>query len=523
MRTLPYSVLIVALALSCADSGTSGECEAAECDPETGRDRRGRPADAGDASDDPDAHIDTDGEDTAADPDAVMAEVGDLPPEDVATGDSREADESDVALDPPSDPDADVIADVTTDVDREPAGDPARDADTIDAGPPTPPRGTYRYRALEIGATGCDSHDLDSSVAVEFHPSGDYAIVLEQFDFVHVVNWEDSAERCFDLKPASGNIYWEDLAFEADGAIATLVGRHRWTVGSDSFEEGVIASFSDGSWRSYFDDGADVEVFRRVELDSYPPFVAITHSWLGGNPVILQRNGSSGSWSVTLRQYDPVERVFSGLVTTESSAVGCDDIAYVDNEWGNPGIVVVCGTNGADTLYYTRVADTWVWRHDRELGNTNLGNSVHVASHPSGQYALIVSWSGRAIYRIEGGLLNGYSDAPRFSTRGIWGIGFQQNGARALIVGRASGDPRTGSVIEYRHDEYDCSGAGDCGLTDVSIPNFAAGRFLGTSNTYLFDVDFRPHCDGGLIVGGDNALGLIIEFKIEGEGTRPCR
>ena len=118
--------------------------------------------------------------------------------------------------------------------------------------------------------------------------------------------------------------------------------------------------------------------------------------------------------------------------------------------------------------------------------------------------------------RDRGGAWSSSSSAPWFSAQGIWGLGFSDDGRRALVVGRASGTSLRGTVLEYRHDLYD-----QAEFTDVSVPNFDQPPYNATSNTYLYDVAWRPGCDGGLLVGGEGTSGQLIEFSLE--GGVPCR
>ena len=110
---------------------------------------------------------------------------------------------------------------------------------------------------------------------------------------------------------------------------------------------------------------------------------------------------------------------------------------------------------------------------------------------------------------------SGAVDAPWFTTLGSWGLGFQSDGRRALIVGRAAATPLTAAMLEYRHDLYSMSE-----IANVSISGFDAAPWLGDSNVSLKDVAFRPGCDGGLIVGGKTSFsgsqGWLIELAIEG-------
>jgi hypothetical protein len=234
--------------------------------------------------------------------------------------------------------------------------------------------------------------------------------------------------------------------------------------------------------------------------------VGIEYPWDGGNPVILGR-GDSNNY-IILREFDPVAGVFSGLIASTPTSGGADDLAFVDNEFGDWGILVACGFNFAEFHYYTEIGGVGEWRP--HPGYANPGNIARVAAHQGGDYALAVSWSGRRIHRFEAGLMNNSAAAPWYSTRSIWGVDFQNGGTRALIVGRAGGNPLSAPVLEFRHDEYS-----DSGITDVSIPAFDSSPYFGTSNSWLQASAFHPHCDGGLIVGGDfgTSTGLLIEFE----------
>jgi hypothetical protein len=124
-------------------------------------------------------------------------------------------------------------------------------------------------------------------------------------------------------------------------------------------------------------------------------------------------------------------------------------------------------------------------------------------------------------------LINSYSDAPRFSTRRIWNIGWQPNGQRALIVGKhqslSSGSFAT--IIEYRNGFYDCPYPfSNCELNEVSIQNFDQAPWIAPNDTILSDIVWRNDCDGGLIAGGKNdyssSYGVIIQFQLV--GGRAC-
>ena len=386
------------------------------------------------------------------------------------------------------------------------------DVAAIDLGPPpTPPRGLYLYDRIPLGG----AEDLH---CVDFHPDGSYAVIGQRTNVLHVLDWQTQTAARFDFRPAAANthIYWDDIAFAPDGSHAYLVG----TEISANARIGVVWRFDDPMYRQR--DAAVMPVAREVLRHAQGDLTGIEYPRDGGPPVVLGRIGPQGSTAV-LRELDPLTDTFSGLLASHFSGVGCDDLAFVNNEFGGPGIVIVCGGNGADTLYYTEVAGIGEWRQDP--GNNNLGNTSRIAAHPSGDYALAVGWSGRHLWRFEGALFNNFAAAPWFQRDDIYGIRFQQDGQRALIFHGARGNPLAAVVIEYRHDLYDCPlPFDDCDLTDVSIPNFGAPPFSATDQTRLFDAAFRPGCDGGLLVGGasnfQGASAQLIRFQVE--GARGC-
>lgn len=266
-------------------------------------------------------------------------------------------------------------------------------------------------------------------------------------------------------------------------------------------------------------------------LDAAPSasgYAAIRWPGDGELPAVLTRTRvGGGSYSFVLRSLDPQTDTFALLAGPQVSSAGCNDVAWVNNELGGPGLFVVCGENGYDGWYWTWIGGIGEWRHGLDgLGNGNLGNTSRIVAHPSGAYALLVSWSGRSVYRFEAGRLNGYSDAPRFSTLSISAAGFSRDGRRALVLGGVAVTTGAGIALEYRHDEYPCDlglGAPSCGWTDASIGSFTAAPWIAPTATSLTDVAWRWDCDGGVIVGGNvsTPYGVIALFQIE--GGRDCR
>lgn len=380
--------------------------------------------------------------------------------------------------------------------DAAPEPDMALEPDAF-APPPTPPRGIYEYERLQIGG-------LTTPWRVAFHPDGDYFVVLENTGEVHVVDWVAEESVTFDPAPRGTTLFWEDLEFDPSGDFALLVGSHDRAAG-------VVYRFDDAAYRA---GGADVVAELPGLQQAGAPIVSVKYPWDGGAPVVLSKVDVGAAWNARLRDIDLDGAAYGELFVAHFSSAGCDDLAFANNEFGGPGMLLVCGDGGADFLYYTEVGGRGEWRI--RPGTNNTGNLGSASAHPLGDYALVVAWSGRRVFRFQAGVLNTTRDAPNYSRQGITRVVFQQAGQRALIVGRAGVAPVRGTVIEYRHDEYVCPvvDAQGCGLTNVSIPAFDAPPYNGDGNTHFNDAAFRPGCDGGIIVGNQRNGGYIIRFDI---------
>lgn len=460
--------------------------------------------------------------------DALTEDAGpvDATPADVAAPDLDAADPVDVAFD--AEPVNDAGPADAQPLDRgAPDARPLADAQPPDLGPPDAAadafvprgpaeRGAYTYQRMQIGG-------LDEVARVAFHPGGAWFVAAERRDGVHVVDWATGAAERFDLSFPGGHVYWHDLEFAPDGRFALLTGRHV----TDDATTGVVYRLDAAP------DAAPVRLEEVAPAGETVSAVAWAHGVPGedgrverhGLPLLLTKRRNQGAGYVaTLREFDPELGELTDFVDARASSAGCDDLAFADNEFGEPGVLVVCGENGADVLYYTWLAGEPEWRDNP--GNVNLGNTSSVAAHPSGDYALIVGWSGRKLYRFEQGLLADTADAPWFRFRGIYRVAFAPDGRRALVVGRAGLNPLTGTVIEFRHDLYRCPNVwDDCALTDVSVPGYDAPPYNADRNFYLNDVAFHPVCDGGVVGGGHSdfagSVGHLIRFRID-NGDAPC-
>jgi len=425
------------------------------------------------------------------------------PTDDSEPGDASETDLADPTeatdLTDPSQTDEPTDETDPTNSDDDPA-----DAETTE----TPPPGTYSYERLPLGG-------FDTAIRAAFHPSGDYALIISQYDTLHIYDWSTQTATAIELD-TNQDLLLTDVVFKEDGSCA-------WITATDisGDPQGLILRFDDTLYRAQIEssDLSDVVTdFTSSITGQYAKAIALP--WDGSAPVALFQSGESGFYIWSLRAFNAETGAFEGLYTSTTAGSPGEDLTFVNNEFGTWGILVVGGSSGADTHYYTELSNVGEWRSGP--GNNNIGNANRVEAYPGGDYALVISGSGRAIYRFETGELGSYNDALRFSSLGIWNIKFQQEGQRALISGRASLSGSMGTMLEYRHDLFECSAdSTDCGETainNVSIPGFDAAPWQATSNSYIFDTAFRPGCDGGILVGGyggTSSSGFLGEFQIE--------
>src|SRR6185295_4761562 len=142
-------------------------------------------------------------------------------------------------------------------------------------------------------------------------------------------------------------------AFDPSGTQAILVGYEH--VGTA--DTGVLIQLDDAMWRA----GSGAASFvRAATTRAGERFSGI--EWPtpgegpggGDRPVVVSQSGAS-PYNNRLRDLDPATLDFGSFVELRGSSAGADDLAFADNEFGGWGIVVICGTNGADVPYYTEI------------------------------------------------------------------------------------------------------------------------------------------------------------------------
>ncbi|MBU1222087.1 hypothetical protein KKF34_13765 [Myxococcota bacterium] len=344
---------------------------------------------------------------------------------------------------------------------------------------------------------------------VAMGPDNSFFIALESYNRVLIYDLASSTYTITDIHTSSGNIYFEDLVFSPDGTYALFTGYRDTSTGDD----GVVFRFDTQAWKAGMSNPAAAITEVDLTVNAFVPEAISAVVFATNGKTYISARKNSYSYIYYLFELDVDTGIISQLAASASSA-GCQGMTEVNNEYGDWGLLTVCGINGYDAFYYTEVAGTGELRTN--LGNNNLGNSFSTQAHPGGDYALVISWSGDAVYRFEAGLMNGYSDAPRFSTRRLRRVVFQPNGSRALILGTKmtiSGNS-FGTVIEFRDDFYSCPQplTSNCDLTEVSIPAFGSAPWIAPDSTSLEDASWRKDCDGGIIVGGYSSYSTNYSF-----------
>jgi hypothetical protein len=368
--------------------------------------------------------------------------------------------------------------------------------------------GSYNYNRLPVPG-------LKELKSVDFHPSGDFAILAENSNVLRIFDAETEEVVTYDFEPNKGNYYWEDITFSPNGSHAWIVGEHKYTSGGNAIRQGIILKFSSALWNG---EDADNPI---VLLDSVPNASNVSavefDPYQADDPYFLFRTRTGAAYTVALRQYDLADESFR-FIGAQATGAGCQDLARTKGSFGELGWLIVCGVNGYDGLYISEIEGVSQWRTD--LGNNHLGNTSRAAAHPSGNYALAISWTGRDIHRFTYPNMTSSSAAVGYSNRDLWNVAFKDDGSRALIFGHVMtiyGDTFA-PVIEYRHDHYDCPSPllDGCELTEVPISNIAAPPFSANSNARLNDAAWRPGCDGGIIAAGHDSQGMLITFQREG-------
>ena len=356
---------------------------------------------------------------------------------------------------------------------------------------------------------------VDNTRAVAVHPSGDYALVLEAYNDVHLIRLGDMTTTTFNLSEASETLYFFDVTFADDGNTALIVGQGR----VDDAKSGVVIRVEHDAYAAAVTADPVSPVFTEAALFtrlSPPPGQSVDGVVFGweGQYAMLFSTSNAGSATVFFRLYDPIADMWTYLGSQFISA-GCDGmggLALVDNVFGGPGIFAACGWSGRDQVYFTLVGGQP--ETTTNLFGSSVSNPLFVAGSPARDEALMLDIQDSAT-RFDNGVID-TTDA-RITRRGQQALAYQPNGRRALIVGNLNTDgEHLLEAIEYRPPLFG-SCAISCDLTDVSVPSGSMGL---VEDGRMTDIAWRHDCDGGLAVGGkstfNSSVGYVFTFQLEG-------
>lgn len=351
-------------------------------------------------------------------------------------------------------------------------------------------RGVYQYRRIQI--PGLSTTELLTRVLL----MPGQLWVSARDDRVYII--DRSAEtliRTVQLPLAGADfVEIEDLARAQSGAYVLVAAKA--FMGGGSIEGRLYRVSSDGQSVALVSGAA-----------SGRSFAAIAHRPLEQEDYILARVEIGSAFQVGIYRYNDITKAFDTLAVEPVSA-GCQDMAPVLDGWGGWGLAFSCGLSGGAVGLYDGAVN---------LG-PSVGNTSRLAAHPSGQYALGVSWSAGRLLRYEQGIWSGPSGAPELGSTAVWAIGMSDDGARALI----SGEFENNAIVlkEVRSGAFSTAE-----ITDVSILNAHLGPWTARAQVVLRDVAWVSGGDCGYLVGGCDSLscakGYLISFSVQNGRSCP--
>ncbi len=325
--------------------------------------------------------------------------------------------------------------------------------------------GVYEYTGVRPGA-------LVAPVAVAWHPSGSYALILSASNTVF--RFEPSTMAVTQVATTAADVSWRSVSFLADGSSAILIGN---TITSSTARRGRLFVWS---------HAASTLAERTSEQWTMGSYESLRWNRDGSRGALLGRaNTYLSVWF-----YGPDgARVGSPIAYGRVMNTGCNDLGWITDGFGDPALSIACGVNTAEILLATDLTGTA--RFSTAVAPGAVSNVNSIAVRPQGDLALVVDGTSR---------LGRYRDflwTTGFSTPTLTGassVVFFSDGARALAYGGF------GRVHEYRYDLYTSTD-----IVNVSISNLAMAPFTQPSNAMLNAMAWRPGCEEGLAVGGANS------------------
>ena len=385
-------------------------------------------------------------------------------------------DAADAPLDAPADSPTDVGADVAAEAAVDGAVDASADHAVADASAPVS-IGVYQYDAVA-------AYGLVDPKAAAWHPSGDYALVLNATDAVY--RYDPAARSLTKIASVGATVSWRAVSFVAGGATAVLLGN--------------VASAPEG--RVYlYDHAAGTVALMAGQSFAGGSYEALAVAPEGGAARLLGQKPNGGGYLAYVWPFDPASGRGSPAATATSA--GCTDLGWATDAFGAPAQPIACGTNGGELLHVDG-SGAFV------VEPASVGNTARLSARPQGDYALAVGWSSGSLFRFERGVWETHpSIVPVLDA--TFAVSFATDGRRALVLGGLSGTE--GTLFEYRHALYDRAD-----IVSVSIPNLNAAPYAVSDAIQLHAAAWRPGCEGGILVGGSSTLSyqkaLVIRFAV---------
>ena len=378
------------------------------------------------------------------------------------------------------------------------------DAAAPDASTPLPAsRGVYEYAPVIV--QGISSSEELTQVAIS--PSGEWLAVSERYEKIHIIEEATQTLVRTVTLPGLGSDFGliNDIAFDQQGLFllvaVTVIPR------SSSASRSARLFRADA-------DGQNVQEISAARINGREYHAIAVDPQTSEIRLLSRPEGSSPSY-LAIHTYDDSVQALTSAVTQFTSA-GCDDLEWVNDQFGQRGLAYVCGYNGITLGHYD---STGAFVNGPGFGAAS--NTHRIAARPQGDYALTIeSGSTSKLSRFTQGVWDvGSSGAVNFGHTGMWGVGFSDDGNRALAVGRFNSSNSV-YIKEYRHGFYNRTE-----LTDVSISGFDQAPYLGRNGVWLWELVWRPGLDCGYIVGGCSTTscsrGYLIGFRVM-NGQRPC-
>lgn len=347
-----------------------------------------------------------------------------------------------------------------------------------DTNPDNAPSGVFAYHVVP------NLTIQDDIRKVSWHPDGQYAVVLGlkgQVAKIEFPAWTTTLITTLGKHVA-------DIDVSLDGSTFAIVGR-------TASDQGMLWLYS-----------PETDTTDEIEIPT-------------GEPMAIAREPGSNRFAIGTRHANNINMLYTYAPETGLSAPkGYNGPGISDLMWGDPAltpgsanVITSDGLNGAGS-------QTWIVLNNTVTSNAwpaSFGNPGGAAWKPGGSYGVVTGVSSNKLYVFNGSWSK--STLPVGTASSPNAVGWRQDGKRALIVGRAIGNPLSATVIEHRPGT---DGGFDGLFVDQSIVNFDGAPFFGHGNMHLLDVAWRPNsvCDEGLIVGSDKgssfnpAFGLIVYY-----------